>query len=193
MKLIFATNNPHKIEEAKAILGDSVELISLDEVGCHDDRPETSPTLEGNSRQKAEFIYNRYHADCFADDTGLEVDALGGAPGVYSARYAGTDGKHPTPADNRKKLLSQMNGITNRNARFRTVVTLIKNGKQLQAEGIVDGKIATEERGNGGFGYDSLFIPDGYDHTFAELGEQIKNSISHRARAMQALAQLLNT
>lgn len=192
MKLIFATNNLHKLEEAKAILGHNVDVISLDELGCHEDIPETSPTLEGNSRQIAEFIYNRFHADCFADDTGLEVDALSGAPGVYSARYAGEDGKHPTPADNRKKLLREMKGMTNRNARFRTVVTLIKDGKQLQAEGIVEGKIATEERGEGGFGYDSLFIPDGYDLTFAELGEQIKNSISHRARAMQALAKLLN-
>lgn len=193
MKLIFATNNQHKLGEAKAILGTNVEIVSLNAIGCTDDIPETADTLEGNSLQKAEYVYSRYHVDCFADDTGLEVEALAGAPGVYSARYAGVDGKHPTPADNRKKLLREMQGIDNRTARFRTVVTLICNGNTLQVEGIVNGKIATEERGEGGFGYDSLFIPDGYDKTFAELGEEVKNNISHRAKAMDALAQILRT
>ncbi len=191
MKLVFATNNPHKLTEAQEILGNKIEVVSLSQLGCHEDIPETADTLSGNSLQKAEYIFERYHVNCFADDTGLEVAALNGAPGVYSARYAGINGQHPTPAMNRQKLLQEMTGVTDRSARFRTVVTLILDGEVQQVEGVVNGSIATEEHGTQGFGYDSLFIPEGYDKTFAELGEDIKNNISHRARAMQALARLL--
>lgn len=190
MKLVFATNNRHKLEEAKAILSPRVEVLSLEQLGCFDDIAETADTLEGNSRLKAEYIWQHYGVDCFADDTGLEVKALGGAPGVYSARYAG---EPQDPARNRAKLLHELDGIADRTARFRTVVTLVLGGKQTQLEGIVNGKIATAERGSGGFGYDSLFVPDGYDSTFAELGEEVKNNISHRARAMQALAQYIQS
>jgi len=191
MKLVFATNNQHKLSEAQEILGRKVEVVSLARLGCHEEIPETADTLSGNSLQKARYIFDKYHVNCFADDTGLEVAALDGAPGVYSARYAGHDGLHPTPADNRKKLLQEMRGVTDRSARFRTVVTLIIDGEVQQVDGIVNGSIATEEHGTQGFGYDSLFIPEGYTETFAELGEEVKNKISHRARAMQALARLL--
>ncbi|MBQ8100411.1 MAG: RdgB/HAM1 family non-canonical purine NTP pyrophosphatase [Paludibacteraceae bacterium] len=188
MKLVFATNNGHKLEEARGILGPAVEVAALSETGCRDDIPETAGTLEGNSLMKAEYVYSRYGADCFADDTGLEVEALGGAPGVYSARYAG---EPSDAAANRRKLLGALQGAADRRARFRTVVTLIQGGRVRQVEGIVSGTIATEERGDGGFGYDCLFIPDGYTQTFAQLGADVKNRISHRARAMQALARLL--
>lgn len=184
MRLVFATNNAHKLEEARAILGESVEILSLNDIGCHDDIPETSDTLDGNSRQKARYVYDRYGVDCFADDTGLEVEALDGRPGVYSARYAGE------PADstaNRHKLLQELEGVTNRKAHFRTVVTLILGGKEYQFEERVNGRIDTYEHGEGGFGYDSLFIPDGYDLTFAELPPETKNAISHRAKALRIM------
>ncbi len=188
MKLVFATNNAHKLEEARAILGEKIHVISLAELGCTDDIPETADTLSGNSLMKAQYIHEHFGVDCFADDTGLEVEALGGAPGVYSARYAG----EPQDASlNRKKLLHELSGVENRKARFRTVVTLILNGKTTQVDGIVNGRISDAELGTGGFGYDSVFIPDGYQLTFAQLGEEIKNTISHRARAMQALADIL--
>ena len=197
MNLIFASNNAHKLEEARAILP-AYHILSLAEIGCHEEIPETQPTLQGNSLQKAEFVYNwcREHlkklpADilgCFADDTGLEIEALNGDPGVYTARWAG---EPACDANNRKKALAQLANQTNRNARFRTVITLIENGKEQQVVGEVKGIIATQESGDKGFGYDSLFIPNGYDKTFAELPAEVKNSISHRANALAKLAQIL--
>ncbi len=187
MKIVFATNNKHKLEEIKEILGKDFEIVSLSEIGCHEDIPETGLTLEENARQKSTYIVEHYHHDCFADDTGLEVNALGGEPGVHSARYAeGTD--HDSEA-NMRKLLSKLEGKTNRKARFRTVISLIIDGKEHQFEGKVEGHIATEKHGTEGFGYDPVFIPEGYDKSFAELGEEIKNQISHRARAVKKLAE----
>ncbi|MCQ2310530.1 MAG: RdgB/HAM1 family non-canonical purine NTP pyrophosphatase [Paludibacteraceae bacterium] len=188
MKLVFATNNMHKLEEVRGILPSVFQIISLSELGCTDEIEETGQTLEDNSLIKAQYIWNRYHVDCFADDTGLEIEALNGQPGVYTARWAGVE--HDDAA-NRQKALKQMQGVSNRRARFRTVVTLIRNGQVQQVEGVVWGMIATAEHGQGGFGYDPLFIPDGYDKTFAELPQTVKNTISHRARAMQNLKQLL--
>lgn len=187
-KLVFATHNAHKVDEVRAILPASVELVGLAALGCHDEIPETGDTLRDNALQKVQYIHDRFGVDCFADDTGLEVEALDGAPGVYSARYAGE------PADfakNRAKLLAALTGISNRRAQFRTVVSLILNGKTYFFEGIVKGRIIAEERGVGGFGYDSVFVPDGYDKTFAELPAAVKNSISHRARAMEQLNNFL--
>ncbi|MDD6641555.1 MAG: non-canonical purine NTP diphosphatase [Bacteroidales bacterium] len=187
-KLVFATHNAHKVDEVRAILPASVELVGLAALGCHDEIPETGDTLRDNALQKVQYIHDRFGVDCFADDTGLEVEALDGAPGVYSARYAGE------PADfakNRAKLLAALAGISNRRAQFRTVVSLILNDKTYFFEGIVTGRIIAEERGVGGFGYDSLFVPDGYDKTFAELPAATKNSISHRARAMEQLNNFL--
>lgn len=196
MKIVFATNNKHKLEEIRSILGSRVEVLSLADINCHDDIPETGTTLEANAMQKAEYIVNKYGMSVFADDTGLEVDALNGAPGVYSARYAGGDG-HDSEA-NMTKLLAELGENNNRNARFRTVIALIitdDNGQQTtveQFEGIVNGTIIRERRGGEGFGYDPIFQPEGYNETFAELGNDIKNSISHRARAVAKLAEYLN-
>lgn len=187
MKLVFASNNAHKLQEVRAILPEH-EILSLEDIGCHADIPETAETLEGNSLLKAQYVWNNYHLDCFADDTGLEIEALGNLPGVRTARWAG---EPANPANNRKKALQELSGQTNRQARFRTVITLIRSGQIQQVEGIVRGSIAHAEYGNGGFGYDPLFIPEGYDHTFAELPAEIKNTISHRARALQALKQIL--
>ena len=191
MKIVFATNNKHKLEEIKDILGKDFEIVSLDEIGCHEDIPETGLTLEENARQKSTYIVEHYNHDCFADDTGLEVDALNGEPGVYSARYAeGTD--HDSEA-NMRKLLSKMSNVKDRTARFRTVISLIINGVEHQFEGRVEGRIATEKHGKEGFGYDPIFIPEGYDKSFAELGEEVKNQISHRARAVNKLAEYLSS
>ncbi len=188
-KIVFATNNPNKIREIKEILGSDFNVVSLAETGCHDDIPETGSTLEENAIQKAQYIHNKFGLDCFADDTGLEVYALNGAPGVHSARYAvGTD--HNSEA-NMQRLLSELQGEANRSARFRTVIALILDGKQYLFDGVVNGRIDTEKHGNGGFGYDPLFIPEGYDKSFAALGEDIKNRISHRARAVAKLADFL--
>ncbi len=189
MKIVFATNNQHKLSEIRQILGDSIEVLSLADINCHVDIPETGTTLEANALQKAQYIYDHYHMDVFADDTGLEVDALGGAPGVYSARYAGGDG-HDSEA-NMTKLLKELGENNNRKARFRTVIALILQGQVYQFDGIVNGEIIRERRGGEGFGYDPIFQPDGYDKTFAELGMDIKNHISHRARATQKLADYL--
>lgn len=189
-KIVFATNNNNKLREAREILGDKFQIVSLEEIGCHDEIPETAETLEGNSLIKANYIFERYHCDCFSDDTGLEIEALDGAPGVYTARFAG---ENCTPADNRRKTLELMKGKTNRNAKFRTVVTLVLNGEVHQFTGEVAGFIATEERGNEGFGYDPIFIPENYDKTFAELPAEVKNSISHRGRAMQKFAAFMVT
>lgn len=191
MKIVFATNNKHKLEEIKDILGKDFEIVSLAEIGCHEDIPETGLTLEENARQKSTYIVEHYNHDCFADDTGLEVDALKGEPGVHSARYAeGTD--HDSEA-NMRKLLSKMSNVKDRTARFRTVISLIINGVEHQFEGRVEGRIATEKHGTEGFGYDPIFIPEGYDKSFAELGEEVKIQISHRARAVKKLAEYLSS
>lgn len=189
-KLVFATNNTHKLEEVANMLGKRIRLLSLSDIDCTADIPETGTTLEENALLKAQYVYNHYHTDCFADDTGLEVEALNGAPGVYSARYAGGEG-HDSIA-NMKKLLANLEGETNRRARFRTVIALIRNGQTHLFEGIVEGTITTSQSGTAGFGYDPIFIPDGYDRTFAELGNEIKNNISHRARAVVKLTEFLN-
>lgn len=189
-KLVFATNNAHKLEEIRAILGDKVEVLSLKDIQCDVDIPETADTLEGNAVLKAEYIYRHYGLDCFADDTGLEVEALNGAPGVYSARYAGGEG-HDSEA-NMRKLLAELEGKTNRKAQFRTVICLIEGGAEHLFEGVVKGEIIEEKRGASGFGYDPVFMPEGYTETFAEMGSEEKNRISHRARAVQALCAYLN-
>jgi len=186
--LVFATNNAHKLEEVAQILGDQIELRNLKDIGCEDDIPETADTLEGNALQKAKYIHSRYHLDCFADDTGLEIEALNGEPGVYSARYAG-EGRDPQ--DNMNKVLQELQGKANRKARFRTAVSLILDGKEYLFEGIINGVITEEKRGEAGFGYDPIFLPDGYEETFAELGNEVKNEISHRALAVQKLCDFL--
>ena len=190
-KLVFATNNAHKLEEVAAILGDQVELLSLNDIGCQTDIPETAETLEGNALLKSSYIYKNYHLDCFADDTGLEVKALNGAPGVYSARYAGGEG-HDAQA-NMLKLLHELDGKENRKAQFRTAISLILDGKEYLFEGVIKGEIIKEKRGDSGFGYDPVFMPEGYDRTFAELGNDIKNQISHRALAVQKLCEFLQS
>ncbi len=187
-KLIFVTANQHKLEEVNAMLGGQVQLQSLKDIGCTDDIPETADTLEGNALQKARYIYNRLGVDCFADDTGLEVAALGGAPGVYSARYAGPG--HDSEA-NMQKLLAELDGKTDRRAQFRTVIALIMEGKEFLFEGIVRGEILTARKGTGGFGYDPIFQPEGYDTTFGELPAQVKNKISHRGCAVERLKEYL--
>lgn len=189
-KFVFATNNPHKLEEVKAIIGEKMEILSLKDIGCQADIPETADTLEGNALQKARFVYENYGCDCFADDTGLEVEALDGAPGVYSARYAGE--AHNSEA-NMRKLLHELEGVENRNARFRTVFALILNGKEHLFEGIVRGRIDTVRRGTSGFGYDPIFIPEGHTQSFAEMGNELKNRISHRAAGVQKLCRFLHT
>lgn len=188
MKIVFATNNAHKLSEVRAVLGEGYELVTLKEVGITEDIPETGATLDENASLKAHYVYERTGLDCFADDTGLEVEALDGAPGVHSARYA-TDG-HDFKANNRK-LLAELQGADNRRARFRTVISLIRGGVEQQVEGIVEGTIATEESGAEGFGYDPLFIPTGHNRTFAEMTAEEKNAISHRGRAVAKLAEIL--
>lgn len=189
-KLVFATNNAHKLDEIRAILGDKIEVLSLKDINCDADIPETADTLEGNAALKAEYIYKNYGLDCFADDTGLEVEALGGAPGVYSARYAGGDG-HDSEA-NMRKLLKELDGEQNRKAQFRTAICLIEQGEEHLFEGIVKGSIIEQKRGVSGFGYDPVFMPEGYEETFAEMGNAEKNKISHRARAVEKLCEYLN-
>lgn len=189
-ELVFATNNAHKLEEIRAILGDKMHVLSLNDINCHEDIPETADTLEGNAALKAEYIFNHYGKDCFADDTGLEVEALNGAPGIYSARYAGGEG-HDSEA-NMTKLLANMEGRENRKARFRTAICLIENGEKHLFEGIVNGEIISVRRGGAGFGYDPIFVPEGYTETFAEMGNDEKNKISHRARAVAKLCEYLN-
>lgn len=188
MKLYFATNNIHKLKEVQEVVGDSFQIESMRSLGINEDIPEDQQTLEGNALQKARFLYDRTGESCFADDTGLEVDALNGAPGVYSARYAG---EAKNSLDNMTLLLKNMSGIQHRKARFRTVIALILNGKEYLFEGIVNGTIAEEPRGKAGFGYDPLFVPDGYSTTFAEMDSEAKNAISHRGRAVEKLAAFL--
>ena len=212
MKIVFATNNEHKLSEIRSILGTDFEVLSLKDIGCDVDIPETGKTLEENALQKAQYVYDHYHIDCFADDTGLEVEALNGAPGVYSARYAALP-DNPVKSDNSAaashdseanmtRLLYELGNNNNRRARFRTVIALIQKKdvcpcgctsiKNIhQFEGIVNGEIIRERRGGEGFGYDPIFQPEGYDQTFAELGMEIKNHISHRARAVEKLAEYL--
>lgn len=187
-KLIFATNNAHKLGEVQALLGDAFELVTLRQCGITEDIPETADTLEGNALQKAHYVYEKTGLDCFADDTGLEVDALGGAPGVHSARYA-TDG-HDFAANNRL-LLKNLEGVTDRTARFRTVIALIIDGVEYTFEGRVEGTIASSESGSEGFGYDPLFVPSGEIITFAQMSAEAKNAISHRGRAVAKLVNFL--
>lgn len=189
-EIVFATNNAHKLEEARAILKDCVKVLSLADINCHDEIPETAETLEGNALIKARWVKEKYGYDCFADDTGLMVDALGGAPGVYSARYAG---EHCSPADNIKLLLEKLKGEINRNARFATVVALILGDKEYLFEGEVKGVIAEENCGKSGFGYDPVFLPENSSLSFAEMAPESKNAISHRGRAMTKLAGFLNS
>ena len=188
-KIVFATNNQHKLDEVKKITEGLTEIVSLSEINCFDDIPETADTLEGNALQKARYVKEKFGFDCFADDTGLEVEALDNAPGVYSARYAGPD--HNSES-NMKLLLKNMEGITNRNARFRTVIALLMDGKEYLFDGIVEGVIIDEKRGDSGFGYDPVFVPNGYNETFAQLGSDIKNNISHRAKAVLKLHDFLS-
>lgn len=188
MKLVFATNNKHKLQEVRDIVGDRVEILSLNDIDCHDEIPETADTLQGNALIKARHIYEKYGMDCFADDTGLEVDALGGEPGVYSARYAGDECDSEA---NMLKLLHNLTGKSNRKAQFRTVIALIINGEEILFNGIVKGTIPEEKMGNSGFGYDPIFIPEGFSESFAQMGSDMKNSISHRYRATEQLSNYL--
>ncbi|MDR1624853.1 MAG: non-canonical purine NTP diphosphatase [Tannerellaceae bacterium] len=189
-ELVFATNNKHKLKEVQHIISDKVILLSLADINCYDNIPETADTLEGNALLKARYIKQRYGYNCFADDTGLEVEALNQAPGVYSARYAG-EGNDALA--NMNKLLRQMQGKENRKARFRTAIALIIDDKEYLFEGIINGSVITEKRGEAGFGYDPVFIPDGYIQTFAQMGSELKNQISHRALAVKELATFLST
>lgn len=188
-QLVFATNNAHKLSEVRAITDGHFTILSLDDIGCHADIPETADTLEGNALQKARYIAERYHVNCFADDTGLEVEALGGQPGVHTARYAYPD-RHD-PEANTRKLLDELKGQTNRHAAFRTVIALILDGHEYTFEGRVDGTIPLQPTGTEGFGYDPVFAPDETGITFASMGVEAKNRISHRARAVQALCRFL--
>ncbi len=188
-KLVFATNNPHKIEEIKQILGDTFLILSLRDLNFEEDIPETGATLRENASQKSHFIFERFGMDCFADDTGLEVDALGGDPGVYSARYAG---EKATYDENVEKLLRHLKGEKIRSARFKTVISLLLDGKEYFFEGKVEGEIIRERSGTDGFGYDPVFLPDGFTETFAEMSSNKKNQISHRGRAVTQLVSFLN-
>ena len=188
MELVFATNNAHKLDEVRQILGDGFKVLSLNDIGCHEDIPETADTFQGNALQKARYVKEHYGYDCFADDTGLEVKALNGAPGVHSARYAGD---HDSEA-NMTKLLHELEKKSDRSAQFRTVIALILNGQEVLFEGIVTGKIATERHyGQTGFGYDPIFIPQDFDKTFSQMSPESKNTVSHRGRAVRKLADYL--
>ncbi len=187
--LVMATNNAHKLAEIRRIIGQKIKILSLDDIGCHDEIPETGDTLEENALIKARWVKEKYGYDCFADDTGLEVDALGGAPGVYSARYAG---EHCTPADNVALILERMDGIAVRTARFRTVIALIIGNEEILVDGVVNGCITAEPSGMDGFGYDPVFKPEGSDITFAQMDADAKNAISHRGRATARLLSVLN-
>jgi len=188
MELVFATNNLHKLEEVQSLLGNRIKLLSLKEIGCHEEIPEDFETLKENAAQKANFIFDKYKINCFADDTGLEIDALNGEPGVYSARYAG---EPCTFDDNMNKVLEKMQGIESRKACFKTVIALILDGKEYYFEGKVNGEILTEKVGLDGFGYDPIFKPEGYDLSFAQMSLDEKNKISHRARATMKLVEFL--
>lgn len=188
MKLVFATNNQHKLQEISQLLGSSVELLSLNDINCTDEVPENQETLEGNAAEKSFYIFNKFGYNCFADDTGLEIEALNGEPGVYSARYAGED---KNAQNNMDLVLTKLAKIKNRNARFRTVISLVIDGREIQFEGIVNGRILEEKRGIAGFGYDPIFKPDESELCFAEMAMQEKNKISHRGRAVRKLVEYL--
>lgn len=192
-RIVFATNNAHKLDEIRGILGQEFAVVSLEELGCHDEIPETAATLEGNALQKARYIHDRYRVDCFADDTGLEVEALDGGPGIYTARFGvmnnyGTD--HDAEA-NTRCLLDKLKDAASRKAQFRTAIALVLDGREYLFEGVAKGTITEEKRGEKGFGYDPVFVPEGYGQTFAELGVEAKNRISHRAKAVMKLAAFL--
>ena len=189
LQLVFATNNRHKLDEVAAKINDNIQLLTLNDIGCREDIEETGNTFEENARIKSRFIYDHYHLNCFGDDSGLLVDALNGAPGVYSARYAGEHGNHLA---NLTKVLEKLQGIENRKASFKTVISLIWNGEEHIFEGTVEGTIRHEPSGSHGFGYDPIFQPDGYDITFAEMSIKEKNKISHRAAAVEKLIAFLN-
>lgn len=188
-RLVFATNNAHKLQEVAAKIKGQITVLSLDDIGCDEDIAETGSTFRENASIKSHYIFNKYHLDCFGDDSGLEIDALNGEPGVYSARYAGSHGDHEA---NISKVLIQLQGKTNRTARFRTVISLLWNGVEHFFEGTVEGSIRPERSGTEGFGYDPIFQPDGYDVTFAEMTLDEKNAISHRAIAVEKLLEFLN-
>ena len=189
MKIVFATGNRNKVNEIRRLIPEEIELLGLKDIHCNEDIPETQPTIEGNASQKAFYVFNNYHVNCFADDTGLEVAALDGRPGVLSARYAG---ESKSADDNMDKILAELKGITNRNARFKTVISLVMDGKETQFEGVVEGAILKEKRGAKGFGYDPIFVPNGYDRSFAEMDISEKNKISHRALAVNKLVDYLS-
>jgi XTP/dITP diphosphohydrolase len=188
MKIVFASNNKNKIHEIQSMLPESIQIVSLESIGCFEEIPETADTIEGNAILKANYVTQKYGFDCFADDTGLEVDSLDGQPGVYSARYAG---EQKNADDNMNKLLEQLLDKPNRNAQFKTVIALNFQGKQHQFTGIASGEITLEKMGTGGFGYDPIFKPNGYENTFAELSLEVKNEISHRGKATKALLEFL--
>jgi XTP/dITP diphosphohydrolase len=187
--LVFATNNQHKLKEIRSILKDRFEILSLKDIGCFDELPETSATLAGNALQKANYVYRKFGMSCFADDTGLEIDAIGGRPGVYSARFAGLNSSY---RENVEKVLNEMKGMDNRKAKFKTVIAYISDGEQKCFEGIIEGVITKEPKGNEGFGYDPVFLPEGSTRTFAEMSEEEKNKISHRGRALIKLISFLD-
>jgi XTP/dITP diphosphohydrolase len=190
MKLVFASNNQNKIKEIQSILNGSIQLLSLEDIGCHEDIPETADTIEGNAILKADYVTKKFGYDCFADDTGLEVNALNGEPGVYSARYAG---EQKNADDNMNKLLNALKDEENRSAQFKTVIALNLNGEQYLFTGLAKGNITLNKTGNHGFGYDPIFKAEGYNETFAELSAEIKNKISHRAKATEQLIDFLNS
>lgn len=189
MDLVFASNNQHKVEEVQAIIGSKINLKSLNDINCHDEIPETGDTFVENTGQKSRFVYERFHLDCFADDSGLEIDSLNGEPGVNSAHYSGSRDFQ----ENINLVLTRLEGKANRKARFKTVISLILSGKEYLFEGIIEGKISMSQSGQKGFGYDPIFIPEGYDISFAEMSAEEKNKISHRAKAMEKLIQFLNS
>jgi len=189
MKLVFATNNPHKLQEIQHLLGDSIELLSLSDIHCYEDIPENQETIEGNAAEKSFYVFNKYGFNCFADDTGLEIEALNGEPGVYSARYAGEE---KSPQKNMDLVLQKLAKIKIRNARFKTVISLVIDGQEIQFEGIVNGQILEEKRGTTGFGYDPIFKPDESPLSFAEMSMEEKGKISHRGRAVQKLVEYLS-
>ena len=189
MKLVFATNNDNKIKEVRALLPDTITLLSLKDIGCHEDIPETQPTIEGNAIQKALYVNEFYGYDCFADDTGLAIDVLNGAPGVYSARYAGN---HRDAHDNMQKVLNELVDCLERKAHFKTVIALHLNGQLYTFTGLCNGQITTEQHGDKGFGYDPIFKPSGYEQTFAQMDLELKNKIGHRGKAVQQLINFFN-
>jgi len=188
-KIVFATNNQHKLQEVREILSKSFEIVSLQDIGCEEDIPETADTLEGNALMKARYVKEHYGYDCFADDTGLEVAALNNAPGVYSARYAG---ESKDSIANMQKILKELEDKNDRTARFRTVIAFILDGKEILFDGIINGTIIESQKGSAGFGYDPVFVPSGYSETFAEMGNEVKNTISHRALAVEKLKMYLD-